>query len=182
MSGFYFDSLLSGGNQSTRDGQSIAPAGSFATNGILYLCPAGRFGSVPGLSSSDCSGLCHKGYYCPGMVCPQQALSWLVPCIPYSVFCLCLCVFDIFVHPPVSLSICLYLSIYLSTPVSWKHVPVHAGLRIRRVHLSGGLRGPTEGGIGLLHHRPLAGGMQARLVASDLFVCLSVCLPACLSV
>lgn len=54
-----------GGNQSTRDDQTVAPAGSFAQDGILYLCPAGRYGAMNGLSSSVCSGPCMKGYYCP---------------------------------------------------------------------------------------------------------------------
>lgn len=56
-----------GGNQSTRYGQAIAPAGSFAQDGILYLCPAGRYGASPGMHSSVCSGICHKGYFCPGL-------------------------------------------------------------------------------------------------------------------
>jgi hypothetical protein len=28
-------------------------------------CPAGRYGSEEGLSSTNCSGLCHEGFFCP---------------------------------------------------------------------------------------------------------------------
>lgn len=60
-----------GGNQSTRESQSIAPPGSFAKAGVLYLCPAGRYGAVYGMSSSACSGVCARGYYCPaGSISP----------------------------------------------------------------------------------------------------------------
>jgi hypothetical protein len=54
-----------GGNQSTRDAQTIAPVGSFAQNGILYLCPAGRYGASQGMHTSACSGVCSRGYFCP---------------------------------------------------------------------------------------------------------------------
>lgn len=60
-----------GGNQSTREDQMRTPPGSFSENGILYACPAGRYGSESGMSSSACSGLCSRGYYCPaGSISP----------------------------------------------------------------------------------------------------------------
>lgn len=48
-------------------GQEIAPAGHYAFNGVLFVCPAGYYGAVPGLASPTCSGPCAvPGYYCPG--------------------------------------------------------------------------------------------------------------------
>lgn len=52
---------------STRTGQEQAPAGHFAFNGVLYVCPAGYYGSTVGLTTATCSGPCAvPGYYCPG--------------------------------------------------------------------------------------------------------------------
>lgn len=60
--GYYATGL----NESTRTGQRMAPIGSYAINGILYKCSAGRYGATEGLSSSTCSGVCNiNGYYCP---------------------------------------------------------------------------------------------------------------------
>lgn len=63
-----------GGNESTRVSQQIAPEGHYAHSGLLYVCPAGTYGSVPGLSSSSCSGPCRvPGYYCPvGSISPTM--------------------------------------------------------------------------------------------------------------
>jgi hypothetical protein len=48
-------------------------------NGNRKLCPPGRFGWRYGLNSSDCSGLCAPGYYCPSYLEPQpQAPPWTV--------------------------------------------------------------------------------------------------------
>jgi hypothetical protein len=56
-----------GGNVSSRVDQEIAPAGHYAFNGVLYVCPAGYYGAVPGLTSPSCSGACNvPGYFCPG--------------------------------------------------------------------------------------------------------------------
>lgn len=54
-----------GGVESTRYDITIAPRGSYAVAGIVYRCPAGRFGAVAGLKSSSCSGVCAVGFYCP---------------------------------------------------------------------------------------------------------------------
>ena len=35
-----------------------------ATSATQFACPAGRFGSTTGLSTSSCSGVCQAGYYC----------------------------------------------------------------------------------------------------------------------
>lgn len=56
-----------GGNVSTRIAQELAPAGHYAFNGVLYVCPAGYYGATVGLTTSTCSGPCAvPGYYCPG--------------------------------------------------------------------------------------------------------------------
>lgn len=56
---------VGGSNSSTRTDQVLCPAGSYCTGGIRQPCPAGRYGFLTGLTSSNCSGLCAKGYYCP---------------------------------------------------------------------------------------------------------------------
>lgn len=59
-------SSLTGGNDSTRVSQAIAPPGHYAVNGLLYVCPAGYYGATSGLYTATCSGLCKiPGYYCP---------------------------------------------------------------------------------------------------------------------
>lgn len=49
----------------SRSMQAICPPGSFCQEGVEYLCPAGYYGSSPGLSTMDCSGMCPAGFYCP---------------------------------------------------------------------------------------------------------------------
>jgi len=46
--------------------QSLCEPGYWCdeATGIRHLCPAGRFGSEPGMFSSHCSGLCSEGYFC----------------------------------------------------------------------------------------------------------------------
>lgn len=66
-------------NESTRTDQRIAPKGSYAVNGILYKCSAGRYGAIEGLSSSSCSGVCNiNGYYCPRYYSSTSLLSYLL--------------------------------------------------------------------------------------------------------
>ena len=45
--------------------QDTCPAGSYCLEGMLRPCPAGTYGSLPGLSSPACSGPCPAGRYCP---------------------------------------------------------------------------------------------------------------------
>ena len=45
--------------------QEICPVGTYCQDGIQHPCPARHYGSSKGLSSSECSGLCKAGYYCP---------------------------------------------------------------------------------------------------------------------
>ena len=49
----------------------------------LFPPPLGRYGSTPGLTSSDCSGLCEAGYFCPyGSTSSRQ-----YPCGGPDVYC-----------------------------------------------------------------------------------------------
>lgn len=63
-----------GGVESTRTGQQIAPRGFYAVGGLLYRCRAGYYGEREGLSSRDCSGPCEvPGFYCPaGSTSPRM--------------------------------------------------------------------------------------------------------------
>ncbi|KAG9401129.1 hypothetical protein AC1031_009884 [Aphanomyces cochlioides] len=48
-------------------GGILCPKRSYlnATLSKCLLCPAGTFGASPGLTTSNCSGLCTAGFYCP---------------------------------------------------------------------------------------------------------------------
>lgn len=58
----------------TRTGQKITEKGYYSIDGIKYICPAGRYGAIEGLSTPLCSGYCDiNGYYCPaGSVSPYM--------------------------------------------------------------------------------------------------------------
>lgn len=50
----------------TRDSQLQCPPGRYCLpDGISYPCPAGRYGGSYGLDSSNCSGPCAPGFWCP---------------------------------------------------------------------------------------------------------------------
>mmetsp|Transcript_4786 Transcript_4786/g.9600 ORF Transcript_4786/g.9600 Transcript_4786/m.9600 type:complete len:915 (-) Transcript_4786:28-2772(-) len=53
------------GAHDTRSAIAICPRGSFCVKGVAHLCPAGTYGSVTGLTNSECSGPCKAGFYCP---------------------------------------------------------------------------------------------------------------------
>ena len=55
----------SGGNRTTRVTQIACPMGTYCVDGIIYDCPAGRYGRDEKLYTPECSGLCQRGYYCP---------------------------------------------------------------------------------------------------------------------
>jgi hypothetical protein len=57
--------------------------GSYCTNGVSTLCPAGNFGSSTGLSSSSCSGSCIAGYFCGA----GSTSSNVNPCGAINVYC-----------------------------------------------------------------------------------------------
>jgi hypothetical protein len=50
----------------TRTTQAQCEPGYYCTSGVRQLCPAGRYGSSSGLSSSTCTGACDTG----GFLCP----------------------------------------------------------------------------------------------------------------
>ena len=52
-------------NSYPRTGQSLCPIGSYCNLGVKHPCPAGTYGSSEGLTTSQCSGMCEAGYYCP---------------------------------------------------------------------------------------------------------------------
>lgn len=49
----------------TRSSIEICPPGSYCKGGIKYICAEGLYGNTSGLASSNCSGPCSPGYYCP---------------------------------------------------------------------------------------------------------------------
>lgn len=49
----------------TRWAQTICPLGHYCTFGKRIRCPSGKYGGVEGLNTSDCSGNCNPGYFCP---------------------------------------------------------------------------------------------------------------------
>mmetsp|Transcript_2593 Transcript_2593/g.3535 ORF Transcript_2593/g.3535 Transcript_2593/m.3535 type:complete len:1916 (-) Transcript_2593:156-5903(-) len=64
------------GGVARRTAISMAPRGHFAVRGLLYECPAGKYGSVLGLKDAECSGCCEEGYYCP----PASIHRRQIPC------------------------------------------------------------------------------------------------------
>ena len=54
-----------GNTRTTRSGQQPCPPGSYCLDGVVYDCPAGRYGAASLLSSPLCTGPCAKGHYCP---------------------------------------------------------------------------------------------------------------------
>lgn len=68
----------------TRIGQRIVEKGYYAIDGIKYICPAGRYGAIEGLSTSLCSGYCNiNGYYCP----PGSISPYMKACGNSNVIC-----------------------------------------------------------------------------------------------
>eukprot|EP00607_Mallomonas_marina_P001427 CAMPEP_0182423108 /NCGR_PEP_ID=MMETSP1167-20130531/8991_1 /TAXON_ID=2988 /ORGANISM="Mallomonas Sp, Strain CCMP3275" /LENGTH=888 /DNA_ID=CAMNT_0024601775 /DNA_START=434 /DNA_END=3097 /DNA_ORIENTATION=+ len=72
-----------GGNESTGTGYLMAPPGYYALDGVLYACPAGRYGAIYGLRSSVCSGECVEGFYCP----VASVSPYMFGCGPSSLYC-----------------------------------------------------------------------------------------------
>ena len=71
--GSFYPVLVGGGNytvggdktNTTRTGQEICQPGTYCSNGIVNLCPKGRYGSSSGQSVPSCTGWCPPGFYCP---------------------------------------------------------------------------------------------------------------------
>lgn len=49
----------------THTDQLQCEPGYFCTNGRRFPCPLGRYGNSSGLTDSNCTDICPKGYYCP---------------------------------------------------------------------------------------------------------------------
>ena len=61
------------GTTTRRTDQKVAPPGFYATGGLLFPCPAGRYGAVAGLSDEACSGAARPGFWTPpGATSPTQ--------------------------------------------------------------------------------------------------------------
>jgi len=64
----------------TRTGQNVCLPGTFCSDGIVNLCPKGRFGSTAGQSVPTCTGWCPPGHYCEAgtsspLLCPEGYYS-----------------------------------------------------------------------------------------------------------
>ena len=70
--------------RSTRADQRLCESGYYCLGGLRSMCPPGRYGTSYGLSSSNCSGVCKEGYYCP----QGSTLATQLPCGDPSLFCL----------------------------------------------------------------------------------------------
>ena len=54
-----------GQNKTTRYDQVVCPMGAYCVKGVIYDCPAGRYGRAERLDSANCTGPCAPGHYCP---------------------------------------------------------------------------------------------------------------------
>jgi hypothetical protein len=62
-----------GETNETRSSVSSCASGSYCMNGVMALCPAGRFGCADRLGDAECNGPCSPGFYCPaGSISNQQ--------------------------------------------------------------------------------------------------------------
>lgn len=65
-----------GQTKTTRYDQVACPVGAYCVNGVIHDCPSGRYGMASRLDSSNCTGPCAPGHYCPrGSVHSQE-----IPC------------------------------------------------------------------------------------------------------
>ncbi|KAG3078989.1 hypothetical protein PI125_g20831 [Phytophthora idaei] len=67
----------------TRVVQRRCEPGHYCVNGERFACPAGTFGNKTGLTTSECSGPCAAGYYCPEGSIVAQAVA----CATSATFC-----------------------------------------------------------------------------------------------
>ena len=76
------------GPSGRRTGQAKCPKGYYCNRGARHKCPAGRYGSETGLASSDCSGPCKAGYFCPeGSTSATHSLCGADKTKPRTYFC-----------------------------------------------------------------------------------------------
>lgn len=73
LPGYY---TTGGPDKYRRSSQAVCPRGAYCVDGVLNLCPAGRFGSEEQMVNADCSGACSLGHYCP----PGSESSRAYPC------------------------------------------------------------------------------------------------------
>lgn len=77
-----------GGTNSTRYHQLPCEPGYYcARDGMKRQCPHGTYGATSGLQTSQCSGLCTAGYYCPSYPFPPSTSSTQVACGNSTVYC-----------------------------------------------------------------------------------------------
>lgn len=57
-------------HNTTRSAQIPCEPGYYCVDGNKYPCPPGTYGWRHGLNSSECSGKCAAGYYCPSYMLP----------------------------------------------------------------------------------------------------------------
>jgi hypothetical protein len=69
-------------DQLIRSAQQQCEYGFYCVQGVRNPCPSGTFGTVLGLSSSNCSGLCAAGY-----ICGVASVSAKAACGNSSVYC-----------------------------------------------------------------------------------------------
>ncbi len=68
---------------STMTHEAQCGSGRYCIDGVAFKCPAGRYGSEAGLTSSECTGACEAGYFCPiGSVTKRHS-----NCSSPAVFC-----------------------------------------------------------------------------------------------
>lgn len=73
--GSFYPVLVGGGNYTvggtdnvynmTRTGQKVCLPGTYCSDGVVNLCPKGRYGVSEGSSVPTCTGWCPAGHYCP---------------------------------------------------------------------------------------------------------------------
>ena len=56
----------------------FALRGTYCSDGIVNLCPKGRYGSSIGSSVSTCTGWCPAGHYCPAGTAEPFHVTWVI--------------------------------------------------------------------------------------------------------
>ena len=70
---YHADLGQSPGSETIRTSQAICQPPFYCENGFSIPCAAGTYGNTTGLSSSQCSGLCLPGFFCPeGSISPTE--------------------------------------------------------------------------------------------------------------
>ena len=59
------ESISSGMDGSGATREILCPRGEFCINGKRHICEGGLYGATLGLSSSNCTGSCSAGFFCP---------------------------------------------------------------------------------------------------------------------